>query len=460
MDAIVEASKKIPITKKVDVLVVGGGPGGFPAAVAAARRGAKTLLVERYGFLGGLATSDLVGPLHGYATMSGRKILGGIPQEIVHRMIDLGGASKDLTHQGGVPFDPEILKYVADSMVEEAGVQILFHSLATNTIVESNNIKAVIIENKSGRQAVVADIVIDATGDGDIAAFAGAPFEKGRSVDGMTEPMGTMFRIGGVKALTADERKKAVEIVGEAIRTGKIRAFHPRNGQLGSTIRTGETTMCVTRFAGDGNKVEELTRAEIQIRKDTLDIVKFYRENVPGYESIYLLDTPAQVGVRETRQIIGEYVLNADDVLKVRKFDDAVARGAWFIDIHCPLGRIGPYSHVCSSNCKIEPPCKVLREHKDKLLDEIYLPKDEWYDIPYRCLVPKKIDNLLVSGRCASFTHEAMAATRVMGTCMAIGQAVGTAAALAVDGKVKPRELDVSLLQNALIEDGVPLGQL
>jgi len=456
MKYITEPEKRIPVVAEVDVAVIGGGPGGLPAAIASARHGANTLLVERYGFLGGMATNGLIGPILGHtAHQSDIPIIGGIAKELCVLMHEMGGAPKweDALKQWGVPFAPEIFKHAADRMIEESGVKALFHTYFADTIAEDEEIKAVIIESKSGRGAIAAKIVIDATGDADVAYSAGAPTQKGRTADGMSQSMGTIFRIGGVESVSPEERKEATEKIRKAIDVGELHAYNTSLGGRSSTIRADEVTPNVTRFAGDATNVEDLTRGEIQLRKDTLNIVDFFRKNAPAYRNCYLVTTPTQIGIRQSRQIVGEATLAADDIIKGRKYEDSVARGSWWIDIHCPRGFVQNEVHLCYSKCP-KKDCYMHTEHGDALVDALHAPKGDWYDIRYGCLVPKKIDNLLVSGRCISATHDAMAGARVMGTCMAIGQTTGTAAAQAVSTKRCPRELDVEVLRQTIIADG------
>ena len=456
MKYITEPKKRIPVIAEVDVAVIGGGPGGLPAAIAAAKRGANTLIVERYGFLGGMATNGLIGPILGHtAHQSNIPIIGGIAKELCLRMHEMGGAPEweDALEQWGVPFAPEIFKHAADQMVEEAGVKVLFHTYLSDTIVEGDEIKAVIVESKSGRGAIVAKIVIDATGDADVAHSAGAPTQKGRSADGMSQSMGTIFHIGGIENVSSEERKEASEKIRKAIDAGELHAYNTSLGGRSSTIRESEVTPNVTRFAGDATNVEDLTKGEIQLRKDTLKIVDLFRKNAPAYKNCYLIATPAQIGIRQSRQIVGEATLTGDDIIKGRKFEDGIARGSWWIDIHCPRGFVKNDVHLCYSKCPMKD-CYMHTEHKEDLIDAIYPPKGDWYDIRYGCLVPKNIDNLLVSGRCISATLDAMAGARVMGTCLAIGQAAGTAAAQAVSTKSSPRELDVEVLRQTIIADG------
>jgi hypothetical protein len=472
MANISEKARKTAVIENMDVVVIGGGPGGIPAAVAAARRGCKTLLIERYGFMGGLATGGLMGPFFGYAALGHRKnrLLGGIPVEIVRELQKLNGAPNDKDIDwAAIRFYPEFLKHVADKLVVGSGSKLLLHSYAVDLAIKNNKVEAVIIESKSGRQAVKAGIFIDATGDGDIAFLGGCPFSKGRKADGRTQSLGTKFRIGGVRRMTKAEHEEGRRIANKAIDEKKLPAFHAFYGEIseqGITLRADEITPTATRCAGDGTNVYDLTRAEVKIRRDTLAIVDFYRRNVRGYENCYLMETPAQMGVRETRQIIGDYILTGQDVLQSRKFDDCIARGCWFLDIHCPLGFycsdtiMRTISHVCDKNCKVKPDCLMKRKYRDQLYDTLW-PEDKgvetYYDIPYRCLVPQKLDNLLISGRCISADHGGMASARVIGTCFAIGEAAGLAAWLSLKTRKPPRQLEVARLQMELKRNGVPL---
>jgi len=462
MDFVYEPSKRIPIIAETDVVVIGGGPGGFPAAVAAARNNAHVLIIERYGFLGGLATAGLMGPIFGFAPIGcEHPILGGIPIEVIRRLQEIGAAPDDeYINWDAIRFDPELLKHVIDRLLQEAKVQILLHSLAGGVTINDDRIEAVVIESKSGRAAIKGKVFVDATGDGDIAYRSGCPYTKGRPADKLTQSMGTKFRIGGVQPMTDREEEYYAELVKKAIDEKRIPAYHAFYKEVsenGVTLRNNEVTPTVTRCPGDGTNVFDLTRAELKIREDSLKILHFYRKNVKGYSSCYLIDTPTQVGVRETRQITGDYVLTGYDVLEGRKFSDKIAHGCWFIDIHCPLGRYNSKSNLCSKECKIKPPCIMQTKYSDQLYPTLNPPKGSYYDIPYRCIVPKKINNLLISGRPISADHGGMASTRVIGTCMAIGQAAGVAAALMVKQKVTSRKLDYLLLRETLLKDGVLL---
>jgi len=472
---VLEPAREVPILAEADVVVVGGGPGGLPAAIASARLGARTILVERFGCLGGLPTTNLVGALSGFVGSTGFKfsrtldrvplVLGGIPVEIIERLRMLGGVHQDdrFTWES-ISHDPEVFKYVADRMVEEAKVKVFLHTWAVGTVVEDGRITALITESKSGRQAILGKVFVDATGDADVAFFAGVPYTKGRSADGKTEPMGSYFKVGGVRRLSSEEFQQAVDTVIKAINEGRLFASYHGVEYRPSNLRDDELTPCLTRVAADATNVEDITRAEIEGRKQSWDWVQFVRKNIPGYKDAYLSQTPIQFAPRETRQIKGLYTLTGEDIYEGRKFEDGVARTSFFIDIHCPRGKVAGGRTVdywvCSRDCKMDSKCYMKTRFADELLpfEKIFFKKEgDWCDIPYRSLIPVTIDNLIVSGRCISATHQAMASLRVVGPCMSIGQAAGTAAALCVDKSVAPRSLDIKLLKKTLKSAGVPL---
>jgi hypothetical protein len=463
MKTIVEPQREIPIVADVDVIVVGGGPGGLPAAIAAARHGARTLLIERYGFMGGLATAGLVAPILGHtASNSHTPIVEGLLKEMTGRMHALGGAPtwEEACREWGVRFDAEAFKVVADRMVREAGVELLLHTFATDVVVEDGvhladgAIKAVIVESKSGRQAVVGKVFVDATGDADVAFRAGAPVQQGREFDGQGESMGSFIHIGGIENVSEEQKTAAREKLLGAMAEGHFRFYS--NGFTGSNdMHPSHFSPNMTRWPGDSTNVHVLTEAEMGIREQVWKLLTFLKTQ-PGFEDCYIQATSPQVGPRESRQVIGDYVLTGDDVLNAGKFADAVARGSWYIDIHCPLGHTYPV-HMCIIECPRQETCPYWAAEHDQTMhsiDALHPPDGDWYDIPYRCLTPQKIDNLLVSGRCISATHDGMAGARVMGTCIAIGQAAGTAAALAARDSVNPRDVDVDVLRSVLKDDG------
>lgn len=493
---VTEPQRQIEVKENVDVLVVGGGPGGVPAAIAAARQGMSVLIIERYGFLGGLATSGLMGPIFGYAPIEAKAprkpFLGGIPVEIVKRLQEIGGAPDDDTIDWGrVAFDPELMKHVLDWMVTEAGVQVLFHSWAAGVIMDGDKIDCVIIENKSGRMAVRAKMVIDATGDGDIAVMAGEDYTKGRKSDGLTQAFGTKFIIGGVgdDALilnaggeinggydTSIDRgakefgqlkmqEEARQRVIEGIRDKEIHCYSLVVGEVseqGVTLRDNERTPTITRTKGDGTNVYDLSKGELKLRRDSYDIVEFYKKHVKGYENAYLRQTPAQIGVRQTRQIAGLTMLEKDDVLYSRKHpEDVIARGCWFFDIHCPRGLCSQYvetNGMCSMRCKVEPECYMKTKFSDDMLDQPYWGiQTDYYDIPYGTIVPKKTKNLLISGRAICADHFAMSSARVIATCYAIAEAAGVTAALSLKVEKAPCDLDVAAVQEELRKVGAQI---
>jgi len=454
-----EPAKRLEVLAEADVVVAGGGPGGFPAAIAAARNGAKTVLLERYGFMGGMATAGLVRPILGHtAADSELPILGGIPKELCERLHKVGAAPKweDTLSSWGVPFDPELMKVVLDDFVEGAGVEILLHTFVVDAVVQDSELKAVIVESKSGRQAVLGKLFVDATGDADLACRAGVPTHMGGPADGLPMAMGSMFRIGGVRPPEGEERKRAAELITAARERGEIHVYN--SGVPGKSSKTQdiEATPNVTRFSGDPTDVRTLTKGEISLRRETIKVLDCYRKVIPGFEKARIAALPTQIGLRESRQIEGGYDITGKDIVEARKFDDAVTCGSWWIDIHCPRGNVRHGVHLCCQGCP-DPECNVVRERRDEIPDNLRPPKGEWYDIPYRSLLPKKVSNLLVSGRCISATHQGMAGVRVMGTCMAIGEAAGTAAAMAAKAGVSASALPVKELQNALEGAGAVL---
>lgn len=420
IQSIVEVSHTLPVLGEVDVLVCGGGPAGTAAAIAAARSGVKTLLIEQYGYLGGMSTAGLVTP-HFDPFLN-----KGINQELMDRL--------EIHNAWGAPFwkisfDPEQFKMVSEDLVLESGSDLLYHTLAVASILEGNRMRGVVVETKSGRFALLAKVVIDCTGDGDIAARAGAPFNKGRPGDLLLQPMTMMFRMGGVKWVQTEGTQlytliqKALQETGHHFRLAFERpwAIHLPN--------RNEVAVQLVHVRGvDATDARDLTCAEIEGRRQTRAVVNFLIHNVPEFHNAYLIETAAQVGIRETRRITGDYILTLDDVRAGRKFDDGIATVSFGVDIHDPVGK-----------------------------GQIGGGLTGVYDIPYRCLVPLEIEGLLVAGRCISGTHEAHASYRVKGPCLAMGQAAGTAAAVSCKHKLQPRLLNVDILRKELIQQGVVL---
>jgi len=415
---------------KCDVLVVGGGPGGVPAAVAAARMGARTVLVERYGFLGGMATAGLVNPYMEYWAGQ-RQLSRGIFAEIIDHLDRAGGLAADRQ-----TFDEEILKLVLDDLVHEANVRVLFHTTFVTCAASGGTIKGARFTSKGGSFEIESAIYADATGDGDLAAAAGARVEIGRKEDGLCQPMTLCFRIAGInrKALPESHREMAKVLNDVYLAAKEAGTVHnPRENILVfKTMRDDVLHFNTTRVVGKSAlRPETLSEAEFEGRRQTAELVKLFRAKAPGFENAYLQKMAAQIGVRESRRVIGDYVLQADDVVSARKFPDAIACSSYPVDIHNPAG----------TGTVIKP-----------------VPEGDWYEIPYRAIVPTGTTNLLMAARAISATHEAHSSLRVMPVVAGIGQAAGTAAAMAAAGHVRPAEIDAKKLRVNLRKAGAFIG--
>lgn len=423
----------LPLFATADVVVVGAGCAGCTAAIAAARAGARTLLIERYAALGGTSTMVL-DTFYGFYLPGNdtRRVVGGLPWEIVERLRARGMIIERPSSYGAgqaITYDPPTLQVVWEHMALEAGVQLRLHTFCVDVLMDDSRTKVteLVVAGKSGLGIIAGKVFIDASGDADVCYRAGAPFQKAGE-DGPAQSLTTTFRLGNVSERKAQQVRRAdlVRMMQEANMCGDYRL--PREeGSIHRTPLAGVVATNMTRVAAvDATDPVELTKAEVEGRAQALEYVRFLRERVAGYEQAYLINFSAHIGIRETRRIDGDYRLTREDVLAARTFPDAIAQCGAPIE-----------EHHAGSTTRWE-----------------YLPMGLTYDIPYRCLIPRTMANLLVAGRCLSATHDAHASVRSMGQCMAMGQAAGTAAALASGQTVTPRDLPIQQLQAQLRRDG------
>jgi hypothetical protein len=457
----------VQVREKHDVIVAGGGTAGVIAAIAAARTGARTLLVEQNGFLGGTAVTGL--PIIGIHNNREEQIVGGIAWELISRLIDIGEATekRDIGTdpswgRGGPNFTarkiaarPEALKFMALEMLLEAGVEVMLYTYVSDVVMAGDAIGGLVVENKSGRVVLPAQRVVDCTGDGDIAARAGAPFQKGRPKDGVMQPMTPLFMMSDVDLDQAEEDGVALplhlEILGSELWRSRFRkcmvkldrwqaelhelfpgfagierGFGIRNWGDG-VFYAGNPLHITTLDASEG---DQLSQAQIKATQLVWRLVQFLRAQVPGFENSYLIHT-YNIGIRETRRIMGDYSLTYEDVLEAKRHNDDVVLCGYWVDIH---DYDGEGLHTPDQGTQVKG--------------------GGAYGIPYRCLVPQKVEGVLIAGRCLSASHEAQASARVIAPSMGMGHAVGTAAALSIQEGVLPRELDTDLLIETLSRQG------
>lgn len=419
-----EPSRAIPVRGNYDVIVVGSGPSGMAAAVSAGRRGAKTLLIEYNGRVGGISTSGLMSHWTG-------SVNSHLYEEILQRAAD-----KNYFNNGErtIHIDPEMLTITYMEMLEEAQVDLLLYTLVCDVIMDEQTLKGVICENKSGRCAYTAKVIIDCSGDGDVAYKSGASYFLGRESDAKMQPATMMFKVGGVDMhraalpgsfeTTVDTPKGELQSLAKQILPGDAGhvLLYP------STI-PGIVTCNMTNVTGiDGTKAESLTRAEVECRKQMIPIVNFLREYVPGYENCYIISAASLMGIRETRHFHGLYTLTEKDILEARLFEDWIVRDAYFnFDVH-----------------------NITGSGLDETGVQKHFTQKKGYSIPYGCLVPEKVDGLLLSGRNISGTHMAHSNFRVMPICVGIGEAGGIAAALAIRKGCQVRSITAGEIQNEL----------
>jgi hypothetical protein len=436
---ITEPARQIPVYGEYEVAVLGGGPAGIAAAVAAARAGRRTLLIERYGFLGGMGTAAGVTNFCGlHANVHGEmhRVVQGIASDLLARIDRLDGLNAPHLILGKIfaqAYDTAAYKIAADDLLAAHEVDILFHALGAGVVMQDERrINVLMVETKAGRQAVRAGIFIDCSGDGDLAAWAGAPFEVGDNAGSMLYPS-MMFRLNGIDPERAGEAWRTIPALMEKAEAAGTHRF-PRKTAIVRPQRSAiEWRVNFTQLAReDGTAVsglepDDLTRGEIEGRRQAVQAFEFLR-TVPGFEKSYIVDLPPQLGIRETRRVIGGYMLSGEDVLGC-----AFWRHGWPME-----------QHVAGDVTFTFPPIPESRGFNE---------------LPYRMLTPEGIDNLLVAGRCASMTHDGQSAARVSGACFAMGEAAGTAAALALGGNTIPRDIAVEKLQQALQQQGAFIGR-
>lgn len=430
-----EPAKKIPVRHEVEVLVVGGGPAGVATAISAARMGANTLLIEQSGAVGGVATTGLMSHWTGATE-------GPLYEEILQRAQD---TERDWNYYGDKILhakriiNPEKLKLVLLEMLAEAGVHLQLYTFASDTIMDGDCINGIISESKSGREAILANVIVDATGDGDIAAKAGAEYIKGRETDGKMQPASIMFKVAGVnmaRAVFPGEFEDDFEVPSGKLQQLGRQHLPPPIGHvlLYPSTWPGVVSVNMTNSLNvDGTEVADLTRAEYECRRQIPLIVDFLRQYVPGFEACYLLTTALQIGIRETRHFVGEYTITEQNIEQARIFDDWIVTRAHFnFDVH----------NISGAGLDATGRQKDFTQQKK-------------YTIPIGCFIPSKIDGLLLVGRNISGTHLAHSNYRVMPICVNMGQGVGVLAALSVQQHKQPRQVDFKDVQRILIKQGV-----
>ena len=413
--------------ERFDIIVVGGGFAGVGAAIGAAREGKTVLIIEQYGCLGGAACHNLVNPFMKYwRVVNGEKEIlnAGVFARIQRELQDQNAIAEN-----GMIFNEEYLKFVLDKLVQEYKISVLFHTSVIAANAQDGRVQSITIFNKNGMQVLEADMYIDCSGDGDVAAYAGFSYNVGDE-NGYCQPMTLCFNVGGVPygdRTYFEVRKEVLELYKEWQAQGKIK--NPRENVLifhsflPNTLHFNSTRI----IKKSPLKAEDITAAEFEAREQMFELFNFLKENFELFKDSYLINSAPSIGVRESRRIVGEYEMTAEDVLSARKFDDGIARGNYPVDIHNPSGS-----------------GTVLQK----------LPPEEYYSIPLRSLIPKGAKNLLVAGRCISATHEAQASIRIMPIVCCIGEGAGVAAATALSTGVDIGKVDVSIVQQTLKSNG------
>ena len=439
-----EPRRDVPLYGSFDVVVLGGGPAGIAAAAAAARGGAATLLIERYGFLGGMGTAAGVTNFCGFfANRFGSidQVVHGIADDLLQRIDALGGLKAPHTVFGKTnaqAYDTAAYKIAADALLLESGVRILFHALAAGVVMDGPTVAALFVETKSGRMAVEGRVFIDGSGDGDLAVWAGVPTETGTG-DGALMYPSTMFRINDVAPELARNRgwdSFPALMAAAEVRSGrrfprKTPIIRPQNHEIEWRVNLTQVAN-KDGSAVDGTDADQLSAGEIEGRRQIGDAFTLLRDAIPGFANSYIVDIPPQLGIRETRRVVGDYVLTEADVLGCASFDDTIGVNGWPIEDHVAGDVIFRWPDIPGSR--------------------------GFNHLPYRMLLPQGVDNLYVVGRCASMTHGGQSAARVSGACFVMGEAAGVAAASVAAGNGTTRQVDVAALQAKLARQGAYLG--
>ena len=418
------------ITRRLhaDVVIVGGGTAGLAAAVAAGRKKRKVLLIEQHGFCGGLTVYSMVHVLDGVLAQNNfeKLAVGGIAVDVLNRIQHANGMGPVDNPPETPVFDPEVFKLVADEMLEEAGVSCLYHTRVIETETQGNLVKAVIVHSKAGFWRIEADLFVDASGDGDLCAQAGADYEISKSM----QPMTLHFQVAGLKGVLNWKQleKECHDVLSAKFSKGEAPRF---GGPWILRVRDCEVSMNCTRLYGNALDPEDLTKAEIAGRKNAWSVFRNLKQSMPEFADAHFVYSAASVGCRETRRIVGDYQLNEIDVMNNANFTDLIGLGAWPVDVHPSDGRVGYHPHK-------EVPMKP-------------------YAYPLRALLPRKLENALAVGRCASTTVKAHGSSRVNGTSMMMGEAAGVLCSLAHSTKKTLRDVPVSSLQDDLIAGGAVL---
>lgn len=422
----------VPLLGKCDVLVIGGGPAGSAAAIIAARKGAKTILVEKNGFLGGNLTAAGIDTIYGLYTVSEhpKRVIGGISDEIITRLDKERACYERKNTYGagtGVTFSVESMKLVLEDLALEANTEIFYHALSVQPLIKDGAVSGCLIASKSGIQSIEAKIIIDTTGDADFIARAGGAFEK--AIDsGKVQSCTTVFFMANVDVHKAKAFGKK-EMWAKMRYANESGAFNlPRvEGSFHATPNPAMIEANMTRIPDvDTTDVHSISQAEILGRHQVQQYVNFLVQYIPGFENAYLVKTGCQLGMREGRRIIGDYILTKEDAIQGKKFADGITRCGQPIEDH----------------------------HAGQDTRWVYVEHNGYYDIPYRCLTPKNLHNTLAAGRCLSSTHDAHASARSSGTAFSMGQAAGMAAILTLDSEFDVRKIDIRTLKDNLQKIG------